>query len=267
MLANPRSDRIRKVAALGGRSFRRRRARYLIEGPQAVREAVRFISDTVIRVYADPEAPNPHVAEIANDAVAAHLDVSHATAEVMRAISRDCQGIAAEAALPLLREAPELVRIASEGSLIMCLPEISDPGNLGTLIRIADAAGADAVVLGPHCVELTNPKVIRASVGSVFHLPVIEADLDDAATQLRSAGFTLIGADGHAEQELPNVAALAAPRIAWVFGNEAHGLSTEQRAACDVLAKVPLRGHAESLNVAAAAAVCMYAVTLVGSQP
>lgn len=245
---------------MGGRSVRSRQGRYLIEGPQAVREAVRFIPDAITDLYADTDVANPAIADIVREAEASAVRTFAASADVMRAISSDCQGIAAVAELPLARSSDQLAATIADGRLVMCLPQISDPGNLGTLIRIADAAGANAVIIGSGSVELTNPKVIRSSVGSVFHLPIItDTEFADAAEQLRAAGYVVIGADGHASQELPHVAALQRDRRAWVFGNEAHGLSEAERSACDELAKVPLRGHAESLNVAAAAAVCMYA--------
>ncbi|WP_222842936.1 TrmH family RNA methyltransferase [Bowdeniella nasicola] len=239
--------------------MRSRQGRYLIEGPQAVREAVRFIPQTITDLYADTAVANPAIANVMREAEAASVPTFAASAEVMRAISSDCQGIAAVAELPLARGRDQLAATIANGHLVMCLPQISDPGNLGTLIRIADAAGADAVVIGAGSVELTNPKVIRSSVGSVFHLPIVtDTEFVAAADRLRAAGYVVLGADGHASQELPNVGALQRDRLAWVFGNEARGLSEAERAACDELAKVPLRGHAESLNVAAAAAVCMY---------
>ncbi len=259
MLTNPRSDRIRKVAALGGRSVRSRQGRYLIEGPQAVREAVRFAPTSIVDLYANVSVANVAIGEIVREAESGGVRTSIATSEVMRAISADCQGIAAVAEMPLAVAAADLPEAVSGGHLVMCLPQISDPGNLGTLIRIADAAGADAVIIGSGSVELTNPKVIRSSVGSVFHLPIVtDTQFDSVAQLLRDQGYIVVGADGHAHNELPNVPALQRDRLAWVFGNEAHGLSAAERAACDELAKVPLLGRAESLNVAAAAAICMY---------
>ncbi len=268
VLANPRSDRVKKLAALGGRSVRMRQGRFLIEGPQSVREAIRFIPQG-LHVYVQDDHPSAAVADIVASCPAPFL--SYATAAVMRAISPDCQGIAAVAPLDFAThyrltgddDAAHLHSLVGDADLLMCLPHISDPGNAGTLIRIADAAGAGGVLLGKGSVEVTNPKVVRSAAGSLFHLPVITGlEPLRAIDLLREAGYTTIGADGYAHQDVTDID-LSGP-VAWVFGHEAHGLGEEGRRACDVLAKIPLLGHAESLNVAAAAAVCMYARQLRG---
>lgn len=269
VLANPRSDRVKKLAALGGRSVRIRQGRFLIEGPQSVREAIRFIPQG-LHVYVQDNHPSAAVAKIVAGCPARSL--TYATEAVMHAISADCQGIAAVAPLDFATHhrltdsddvGSRLRTVLGEADLLMCLPHISDPGNAGTLIRIADAAGAGGVLLGRGSVEVTNPKVVRSAAGSLFHLPVLTG-LEPLHTigVLRAAGYTTIGADGYATQDVTDID--LSGRIAWVFGHEAHGLGEQGRRACDVLAKIPLLGHAESLNVAAAAAVCMYARQLQG---
>lgn len=249
-LANPRSDRVKRVAALSGRSARSRHRHFLVEGPQSVRELIRFRPDLVRDVYATA-AHGEHL----DAARGAGLYAHEVTSEVAAAMSPDAQGVLAVA------ELPEKVGLAalSTARLAVVLPAISDPGNLGTLIRIADAAGADAVVVCRGGVEVTSPKVVRASAGSLFHLPVVtDVEFDDAARTARAAGLAVVGADGTAETSLFDPEFPAAEPTAWVFGNEAHGLTDAERAACDLLVAIPLYGHAESLNVAAAAAVCLY---------
>lgn len=153
------------------------------------------------------------------------------------------------------------VRAALSGSprLVAVLVDIADPGNAGTVLRVADAAGADAVVFAGHCVDVHNGKCVRASTGSLFHLPVAtEPDVDRVLEACGHAGLTTVAADGYAEADLTTADELDRP-TAWLFGNEAHGLRDDVLAKSDSAVRVPLYGRAESLNLATAAAVCLYA--------
>jgi TrmH family RNA methyltransferase len=143
--------------------------------------------------------------------------------------------------------------------LVAVLAGVADPGNAGTVTRTADAAGADAVVFGRGGVDPYNGKCVRASAGSLFHVDVVrDASAVDAVETLRAAGLTVLAADAHGEIDLDEIADLAAG-TAWVFGSEAHGLAPEVAALAAVRVRVPMYGRAESLNLAAAAAVCLYA--------
>ena len=139
---------------------------------------------------------------------------------------------------------------------------VSDPGNAGTVVRCADAAGADAVVFCGNGVDPYNPKAVRASVGSLFHVPLaLEADPAAAVAALRAAGLQVLAADGAAALDLDGAeegGLLSAP-TAWLFGNEAHGLGPAVLELADTAVAVPMYGRAESLNLATAAAVCLYA--------
>jgi TrmH family RNA methyltransferase len=154
----------------------------------------------------------------------------------------------------ILRRQPRLVAV---------LVSASDPGNAGTVIRTADAAGADAVVLTGESVDPHNPKSVRASAGSLFHLPVVRhADPLAVLQALRQAGLAVAATtlDAAADDlESLDVRRRLANPVAWVFGNEAHGLPGDVAAAADVRIRIPLYGSAESLNLAAAAAICLYA--------
>jgi TrmH family RNA methyltransferase len=146
--------------------------------------------------------------------------------------------------------------------LIAVLVRASDPGNLGTVIRLADAAGADGVILAGDSVDVFNPKAIRASAGSLFHLPVARA-ADPAAliAELSASGLSVLATTGAAELDLDAAAAdgiLDLP-TAWLFGSEAHGLPDDVIALADEAVRVPIYGRAESLNLASAAAICLYA--------
>ena len=144
--------------------------------------------------------------------------------------------------------------------LVAVLVGVTDPGNAGTVTRVADAAGADAVLFAGDTVDPHNGKAVRASTGSVFHLPVArERAVQEVLSACRAAGLRLVAADGYAEADLDEAEDELAVPTAWVFGSEAHGLPDDVLAATDTALRVPLYGAAESLNLATAAAVCLYA--------
>ncbi|TCO53184.1 TrmH family RNA methyltransferase [Actinocrispum wychmicini] len=148
--------------------------------------------------------------------------------------------------------------------LVAVLVGVSDPGNAGTVTRVADAAGASAVVFAGDTVDPHNGKCVRASTGSVFHLPLSRARNTTAVFDAcRAAGLRLVAADGYATKDLTE-ADLSEP-TAWVFGSEAHGLDDEILTGVDEAVKVPIYGKAESLNLAAAAAVCLYATAILAA--
>lgn len=258
LLDNPNADRIREVSSLAGRSVRRRTGRVLVEGPQAVREAVRFCGRDLIDVYISESAAKRYP-ELVEEAHKATHWVHPMTDEVGREISRDCQGVAAVVKDFRTDGLPKV-----DWDFVVVMAETQDPGNAGTIIRIADAAGADAVFACSGTVDVSSPKVVRASAGSVFHLPSItNVGFDEVAEWVRSRGMALVAADGSgsvnlfdAEDGMESLD-LAAP-IAWVFGNEAHGFDKVDTSQFDHAVAIPLAGEAESLNVSAAAAVCIF---------
>ncbi|WP_217616492.1 RNA methyltransferase [Cellulomonas sp. GbtcB1] len=292
-MTNPHADRVKAVRALATRSGRRRAGRYVVEGPQAVREVVRWAPGTVRDVYLTAGAADRY-AEIVADAEAARLHVHLGDEAVLDAMSPDAQGVLAVADLPdaARTAAVDEVPVGPSGAealdavlaarprLVAVLAQVRDPGNAGTVIRVADAAGADAVVVAGDSVETTNPKVVRSTAGSLFHLPVVSGvSVADAVDALRAAGLAVLAADGTGDldlDDLQDAAAVAgagtgtaaetaaAPAdlraaTAWLFGNEAWGLPPEDRDRADAVVRVPLRGRAESLNLGTAAAVCLYA--------
>ena len=176
------------------------------------------------------------------------------SAEQPGARSADAEAAGAESAEAGLAE-----RLA-EARLVAVLAEAQDPGNAGTIIRTADAAGADAVVLVRGSVDATNPKVVRSTAGSLFHLPVLTgAGLGEVLEALDGAGLAILAADGSGPVGLFDADELLARPCAWLFGNEARGLAPEALERAEAVVSVPVLGAAESLNVAAAAAVCLYA--------
>ena len=282
-MTNPRADRVKEVARLAGRPARLRQGRFLAEGPQSVREALALHS-------ARHAAGEPAVIEelfITEECLERHAELALfedqptprlVTEEVLAAMSSTVtpQGVIAVCAFV---DVPLETMLANEPQLVAVMVEVRDPGNAGTILRAADSAGADAVVLTSSSVDLYNPKAVRSTVGSLFHLPVvIGAELELMLTSLRERGITVLAADGYGDVDLdalqegsarrrltpsaegqnPGGAQLEAP-TAWLFGNEAQGLPDAVLRGADHRVAVPIYGRAESLNVGTAATVCLYA--------
>jgi TrmH family RNA methyltransferase len=257
-----RTPRVAAARQLTRRVGRDRDRRFLAEGAQAVREALAW-SDAghgrVHELFATATAAQRN-AELLDRALDQGIPVSEVTDKAADGLSETVspQGLVAVCDLvdrPLadaLRAAPLLVAV---------LVGVSDPGNAGTVLRVADAAGADAVLLAGDTVDPHNGKCVRASTGSLFHLPVARSrDTDAVFAACRAAGLRLVAADGYAERDLDQAeraGELTAP-TAWVFGSEAHGLPDDVLAATDAALRVPIHGQAESLNLATAAAICLY---------
>ncbi|MGL4255527.1 MAG: TrmH family RNA methyltransferase [Microbacterium sp.] len=256
MLENPRSPRVRAVAKLTKRSARQETGLFLLEGPQAAREALGHRPDTLVEVFATPTALERH-ADVREAARDAGVEVIFTTEAVLDAMADTVtpQGIVAVA-----RQSPTSVREVFAGSprLVAICEEVRDPGNLGTIIRAADAAGADAVILTGRTVDPYNPKVVRATTGSLFHVPVaVGVDLASAVEKAHAAGVRVIAADVGGGDFLDSRGLLAEP-TAWLFGNEARGLDDSALALADLSLRLPIYGAAESLNLATAASVCLY---------
>ena len=270
ILDNPDSARVARVAGLARRHARDKYERFLVEGPRGVGEAVRHAAAHVHDLYLTPEAADRHV-DILARARAAGLYTHTVTPRVMAAMSADAQGVLAVVATTALAAGPQpqedgagagegLAERLAGARLVAVLAEAQDPGNAGTIIRTADAAGADAVVLVRGSVDATNPKVVRSTAGSLFHLPVLTgAGLGEVLGALDGAGLAVLAADGSGPVNLFDADELLARPCAWLFGNEARGLAPEVLERAEAVVSVPVLGAAESLNVAAAAAVCLYA--------
>jgi len=260
------SPRLKAARRLNKRAFRQRERAFLAEGPQAVAEAFHCgarITDLFVTVHARTRH-HDLVAAIAAAGIPVHL----VSGEVMDDLAQTVtpQGLLAVCGfvdVPLAEVAQQAMTAPRDTpALIALLANVRDPGNAGTVLRTADAAGAHAVVFADASVDPYNGKCVRASAGSLFHLPVVAgARLEDVAVTLRKAGLRIVAADGRAGRPLddPGVQARLAGPTAWMFGNEAWGLPPELVALADEPVAVPIYGRAESLNLAAAAAVCLYA--------
>ncbi len=262
MIDNPRSPRVRAVAKLAKREARSQTGLFLLEGPQAVAEALAFRPELLVDLFATPTALERHP-DLAKRASDADLEVEFVTEHVIESMA---DTVTPQGVVAVCRQFPtslkELLRPTDEGGprLIAILEEVRDPGNAGTIIRAADAAGADGVIFSGRSVDLYNPKVVRSSTGSIFHVPVaIGAEFESVVERARQAGLQVIAADVSGDDLLGarSDGTLARP-TAWVFGNEARGLADEHLALADRSLTVPIYGHAESMNLATAASVCLY---------
>ena len=258
MLENPRSPRVRAVAKLTKRSARVETGLYLLEGPQAVREALHYVPNAIVDLYATPTSWERH-ADVRDLAAENDVEVEYVTEQVLAAMA---DTVTPQGLIAVARQTPTAVKdiFAASPRLIAICEEVRDPGNLGTIIRAADAAGADAVVLTGRTVDLYNPKVVRSTTGSLFHLPIsVAGDLDDVIRRAHGAGMQIIAADVKGDDLLAarSDGVLAKP-TAWLFGNEARGLEDDALAQVDRALKLPIFGRAESLNLATAASVCLY---------
>jgi TrmH family RNA methyltransferase len=258
-LTSIRSPRVKAARQLGKRALRLRARSFLAEGPQAVGEAVAR-DGVVSELFLTAAARSRHggmAARASRQGAAVHMVSGEVMAELAQTVTP--QGILAVCRFV---DVPLPALIAAAPRLAVILANVRDPGNAGTVLRTADAAGAGGVVFSDASVDPYNSKCVRASAGSIFHLDlVLGGPVADTVGQLREAGLRVLAADGTTGQPLDQVeprGVLGEP-TAWLFGNEAWGLPDDVAALADETVAVPIYGQAESLNLAAAAAVCLYA--------
>lgn len=242
-----KSNRVAAAIKLQRPIGRRHAARFLAEGANLVESALRrglvdevFVTEVAAERFGDllVDVPFQLVTERAAKALSDTV-----TPVGLVAVCRMPEASPAD-----VLSAPRLVAVAVD---------TADPGNAGTLIRLADAMGADALMLAGEGVDPYNAKCLRASAGSIFGVPVLEMpDTAALVDALRAAGLRVLATTLDGETSLDD-ADLSVP-TAWLFGPEAHGLSDDVAALADARVRIPMAGSAESLNVAAAAAICLY---------
>ena len=258
-LLTERSARIVAARKLTRRVGRDEAGLFLAEGRQAVAEAL-----------AEPDGVREVL--VTEPAAAAHSDLLASTHVPVRLISEKAAATLSETVTPQgllavcdLRDVGPATLAERPPRLSVALAELADPGNAGTVLRTADACGAGAVIFGAGSADPYGGKAVRASAGSLFHVDVVrKAPLPSLLPELRAAGVTVLAADGGGEAALDEVAAdgrLAGP-VLWLFGNEARGVPDDLAALADLRVRIPMRGRAESLNLAAAAAICLYTTQL-----
>jgi TrmH family RNA methyltransferase len=253
-MLSSQNARLASARRLTSRKDRREAGRFLAEGAQAVREALR--AGAVLELFATAEAQQRHVDLWSGFDVTVD-EISHKDAATLSETVTP-QGLIAVCRRVDISLADALAR---RPRLVAVLVEPNDPGNAGAILRTADASGAGAVIVVAG-VDLYNGKAVRASAGSLFHLDVVlDAEVEQVLAGLRGAGLSILATSGAGADDLDGLVddgGLAVP-TAWLFGSEAHGLPSALLAAADRSVRVPIHGRAESLNLAAAAAVCLYA--------
>lgn len=248
VITSVRNPKVAAAVRLKKRAFRERDRRFLAEGAQAVAEALGQPAGLATLFHTEPEHP------LVRRAGASGTELVHVDEDVMRRLTSTVtpQGLVGVASFVDVA----LETVAHPGCVAV-LHEVRDPGNAGTVLRSADAAGADGVVFTGSCVDAYNPKTVRASAGSLFHLPIVRGvDTAQTVAALRERGCRILAMAADGEQDLYHLD-LTEP-TAFLFGNEAWGLPREAVALADETVRVPIRGDAESLNLAAAATVCLF---------
>lgn len=325
LMDNPHSDRVKRICAIK-RIKSHENLKFLVEGPQSVREAVRYASDFICDIYALDDAvyalessdalesPNNSagcyvsnaansnssstdtstnistdtstnistntstITSIVRESLEKQCYVHPVTSDVMKKISTDSQGIVAVLDAKSLEDSYEsdiknledCVKKSSKTLRIAACWQVRDPGNAGAIIRVADVAGCDAVVFVDDCVNLQNPKLVRSTAGSLFHLPVITMSESEWFDWASSAGVKIIAADiygtkNRKPKDFPLVvkdSELMKSSLAVLFGNEARGLNEEILNKVDEISIIPIYGKAESMNLATSAAVMLMGLAM-----
>ena len=252
MLSDPRSERVKGIARLNQKDARYETGLFLLEGFQGLKEVAPH-PDLLVEVFATGAALQAQP-EIFGSLRAQVVEVSERVMDRI-ADTRTPQGVVS--VVHQLDVDLELV-INDKPQLVALLDQVRDPGNAGTILRAADAAGADGIVFSKDSVDLYNPKLVRSTTGSLFHLPtVIDAQITDSILALKASGLQVFAAAGGGKPVNEMGPRLGLP-TAWIFGNEAHGISDEVLALADEIVGLPIYGAAESLNLATAASVCLY---------
>ncbi|MEX2275607.1 MAG: TrmH family RNA methyltransferase [Actinomycetota bacterium] len=247
MITSPNNPKVLAAARLKKRTHREREERFLVEGVQGVAEAL--ASGRLEQLFHTP-AEHDLAARARRDNAA----VDEVSDEVMAKLTST---VTPQGLVGVVPQFDVGLDSLDDHGCVAVLHAVRDPGNAGTILRSADAAGCSGVVFSSSSVEPYNPKAVRASAGSLFHLPLVRGvQTPDALDSLRSAGRAVLamGADG--DVDLYEVD-LQRP-VAFVFGNEAWGLPSDVLAQADAHVRIPLAGSAESLNLAAAATVCLF---------
>jgi len=262
-LTSPHNERVKTWSGLKERKYRERTQTYLVEGMRAVqtyRQSGAHIEAVLLDPYGTERAQEREA--FGDDCEAAGIRVFALPGEVLARVTDTGhpQGIAAVVRMPrhhlsdVLRA--ELPQATVCSDVVVIADGIRDPGNLGTLIRTADAVGARAVLTSEGAADMYQPKVVRAAMGSLAHIPVLRVETEDLVSALKGKGYRIVAADTR-EGESVFVSTLSGP-IALVIGSEAEGISGGLLQAADLCVSLPMPGCAESLNASIAAAVMLY---------
>lgn len=253
MITSLHNQRIAAAVRLKKRAMRQSDRRFLVEGIQGVLEAL--TSGAQVHEVFHSELPAERLEPVASAANAAGVPVRSVSEDVMAHLTSTVtpQGVVAVVGFV---DVP-LESLGPEAGSVAILHQVRDPGNAGTILRSADAAGAGGVVFTRSSVDVYNSKAVRATAGSLFHVPVVrEVDIGETVESFRRRGFTVLAASADAPSSVYDED-LRRP-TAVILGNEAHGLPGDVEALADRAVRVPIVGRAESLNLAAAATLILF---------
>jgi TrmH family RNA methyltransferase len=255
-IISAQNSRVKEWALLLERRGRDKQGKYIIEGTHLVEEALKAKVPVESILYRIDKGKSKHLEELSEGLEIEWIGVSQAVLEKC-SDTQTPQGMIAIIQKQKLHIDVLLDSGAGDkADLIVVIDGVQDPGNLGTIIRSADAVGANGVVLGAGTVDLYNPKTIRSTMGSLFHMPIIEADLKEVLPTARAKGVSVVTTSLQASQSCYEV---DFRKPTWlIMGNEAKGVSEEAAAHSDVKIIIPMQGQAESLNVAMAATVLLF---------
>lgn len=260
MITSSSNKVIKHVKALGVKKYRDEYGEFLIEGIKLVREAIEYHAAISYLLVNNEKTEYEGIKDIIGEAEEKGSDIIYLDGRVFDGISETetPQGIMAVVKKNVFDLEAVLKRTALN---VLVLDEVRDPGNMGTIIRTADACGMDAVILSKGCADVYGGKVVRSTMGSIFHIPIITGvNAPELICRMNAMGVLTIGADPYGE--VPCTGIKKTDRNAIIIGNESNGLSGEVKASLLVRTRIPMPGKAESLNAGIAAAIMMYEVAV-----
>jgi RNA methyltransferase, TrmH family len=256
MLDNPKSERVKGISRLNQKDARSETGLFLLEGPQGLKELVQR-PEWALEVFVTEAASERYRKEL-GELKSQGVGIEHCSDRVMEKI---CDTTTPQGVVAVVEQVDISLEqlFETKPKLIAVLDQVRDPGNAGTVLRAADAAGCDAVIFTKDSVDLYNPKLVRSTAGSILHLQLVtQVEPEDLMAALQAHQIQSFATSGSGVPITSLKAELAQP-TAWIFGNEAHGVSPELLQQSDSVVSLPIYGLAESLNLATAASVCLYA--------
>ncbi|MGD0034613.1 RNA methyltransferase [Paenibacillus illinoisensis] len=251
-IVSPQNSRVKEWAQLLEKKHRTRQHKYIIEGIHLVQEALRAQADLECIVYDGEQGVPTELAGLEGPLQLEWISVSPAV------IAKCTDTMTPQPVFAIVRKGREPLEslLSEERGLVVVLDGVQDPGNVGTIIRSADAAGAAGVVLGAGSADVYNPKTIRSTMGSLFHLPIVEGQLESMLPEAKAAGVKLVSTSLQAEYSCYSY---DFTQSVWlVIGNEGKGISESTARLVDDAITIPMQGQAESLNAAMAATILMF---------
>lgn len=260
-LASAKSGLVSAAARLHRSKYRSERGSYLAEGPQAVRALLAASPSSIDHIFITPSAVTGFP-DIVAHAHSRHVTVHACDDAAMARLANATTPAGVVAVAQIVEHSVD--EVCDGARLAVLLYQVNDPGNVGTIIRTADAVAASAVILTPLSVDPYNDKCVRSTAGSIAHVPVVSgAPTEDVFSAARAHGLQIVAAAMHGTSlASADVAPILAQPTLWVFGSEAHGLPDAVLAKVDHVVGIPMFGRAESLNLAVAAGVCLYATAM-----